>query len=69
MSDHWAAELSRKKCLIFPKLYGIMKKRWGISAVGSAPHWQCGGHGFKSRMLHLESLVFTRLFCVIKIQS
>ena len=25
---------------------------WGISAVGSAPHWQCGGHGFKSRMLH-----------------
>ena len=24
----------------------------GISAVGSAPHWQCGGHGFKSRMLH-----------------
>ena len=28
---------------------------WGISAVGSAPHWQCGGHGFKSRMLHLLS--------------
>ena len=26
----------------------------GISAVGSAPHWQCGGHGFKSRMLHLS---------------
>ena len=25
---------------------------WGISAVGSAPHWQCGGHGFKSRILH-----------------
>ena len=24
----------------------------GIGAVGSAPHWQCGGHGFESRMLH-----------------
>ena len=24
----------------------------GISAAGSAPHWQCGGHGFESRMLH-----------------
>ena len=25
---------------------------WGISAVGSAPHSHCGGHGFESRMLH-----------------
>ena len=24
----------------------------GISAAGSAPHWQCGGQGFKSPMLH-----------------
>ena len=24
----------------------------GISAVGSAQHWQCWGHGFESRMLH-----------------
>ena len=24
----------------------------GISAVGSAPHWQCGGQGFESPMLH-----------------
>lgn len=23
----------------------------GISAVGSARHWQCRGHGFESRML------------------
>ena len=23
----------------------------GIGAAGSAPHWQCGGHGFESRML------------------
>ena len=29
----------------------------GISAVGSAPHWQCGGHGFKSRILHLSKVV------------
>ena len=21
----------------------------GYGAVGSAPHWQCGGHGFESR--------------------
>lgn len=25
---------------------------WGISAAGSAPHWQCGGQGFESPMLH-----------------
>ena len=24
----------------------------GISAVGSAPHWQCGGQGFESPILH-----------------
>ena len=24
----------------------------GISAVGSASHWQCGGQGFESPMLH-----------------
>ena len=30
----------------------------GISAVGSAPHWQCGGHGFKSRILHFRTLGF-----------
>ena len=26
---------------------------WGISAAGSAPHWQCGGQGFESPMLHI----------------
>ena len=25
---------------------------WGISAAGSALHWQCRGHGFEPRMLH-----------------
>ena len=30
----------------------LLPESWGISAVGSASHWQCGGHGFKSRMLH-----------------
>ena len=37
-------------------MYNVMVRgfplTWGISAVGSAPHWQCGGHGFESRMLH-----------------
>ena len=27
---------------------------WGISAVGSAPHSHCGGHGFESRMLQIR---------------
>ena len=26
--------------------------RWGISAVGSAPQWHCGGQEFESLMLH-----------------
>ena len=30
----------------------IIIKIWGISAVGSASHWQCGGQGFESPMLH-----------------
>ena len=25
---------------------------WGIGAVGSAPHWQCGGQEFEPPMLH-----------------
>lgn len=28
------------------------QRKRGCSAVGSAPHWQCGGHGFESRQLH-----------------
>ena len=34
---------------------------WGIGAVGSAPHWQCGGHGFESRMLHHVGVSFMSL--------
>lgn len=33
----------------------------GISAVGSASHWQCGGQGFKSPMLHQCNII--RTFC------
>lgn len=32
----------------------------GISAAGSAPHWQCGGQGFKSPMLHHHAPIRTR---------
>ncbi len=39
------------KGIIIPLKENDVKVR-GIGAVGSAPHWQCGGHGFKSRMLH-----------------
>lgn len=35
---------------------------WGISAVGSAPHSHCGGHGFESRILHLKYPVKSRAF-------
>ena len=38
---------------------------WGISAVGSAPHWQCGGHGFKSRMLHWYKLCICRAYLFV----
>ena len=31
-------------------------KKRGISAVGSAQHWQCWGQGFKSPMLHQKNL-------------
>lgn len=42
----------------------------GISAAGSAPRWQRGGHGFEPRMLHLESTVFAVLFlCVHKVAA
>ena len=30
---------------------------WGISAVGSAQHWQCWGQGFESPMLHQSRTV------------
>ena len=33
---------------------GMRHHTWGISAVGSAQHWQCWGQGFKSPMLHQE---------------
>lgn len=48
-------------------LRAIISLVWGISAVGSAPHWQCGGHGFKSRMLHRYKPCIYRayFFCVI----
>ena len=32
---------------------------WGISAVGSASHWQCEGQGFESPMLHQKNSDFT----------
>ena len=38
------------------------KYKWGISAVGSASHWQCGGQGFESPMLHQEKTLKLRRF-------
>ena len=39
----------KKKYMYFPR---------GVSAVGSASHWQCGGQGFESPTLHFERLLF-----------
>ena len=42
---------------------------WGISAVGSAQHWQCWGQGFKSPMLHhrkhFERSAFLLCLCIL----
>lgn len=39
----------------------IISRRWGISAVGSAPQWHCGGQEFESLMLHhLRTLILIR---------
>ncbi len=35
---------------------------WGVSAAGSASHWQCGGHEFESRTLHTLQQEPKRLF-------
>ena len=48
---------SIEKTAGFPRETAVFKQRHkerGISAAGSAPHWQCGGHGFESRMLHIS---------------
>ena len=42
-------------CCILPKsvvIYFHIIPLRGISAAGSAPHWQCGGQGFEPPMLH-----------------
>ena len=45
---------------IIPSLWSDEQKKLhtrGISAAGSASHWQCGGRGFESHMLHHKSTV------------
>ena len=37
----------------------------GISAAGSAPRWQRGGHGFEPRMLHWKSIAYAVLFLLV----
>ena len=41
----------------------LFEAPWGISAVGSASHWQCGGQGFKSPMLHQKK--YGTLLCFV----
>ena len=48
---------SRVRCPSAMRASQVQVKRsflesWGISAAGSAQHWQCWGHEFESRMLH-----------------
>ncbi len=51
----------RKVFIDFYSKYDILDP-WGIGAAGSAPHWQCGGHGFESRMLHFFMEAANRRF-------
>ena len=37
----------------------------GISASGSAPRWQRGGHGFEPSMLHWKSIAYAVLFLLV----
>ena len=52
--------------LLFYKSYVIMTLLFvgGIGAVGSAPHWQCGGQEFEPPMLHQTKK--PALYCPLK---
>ena len=42
----------------FPPWLRIAKQcRWGVSSVGRAPQWHCGGQGFDSPTLHHLTLL------------
>ena len=54
-------------------LYNVIRYLWGISAVGSAQHWQCWGQGFESPILHqarrrhrirMAVICYTDFFCL-----
>ena len=56
----------RKNCAI---IILAVKAVWGISAAGSAQHWQCWGQEFESPMLHhqdKQSCCLSFLLLVIK---
>ena len=46
-----------KSALQLSKFMVLCIPQWGISAVGSAPQWHCGGQEFESLMLHQENLL------------
>lgn len=52
-----------KSALQLSKFMVLCIPRWGISAVGSAPQWHCGGQEFESLMLHhqLQLILAARL--------
>ena len=66
----WIIKLFFKKVLtsvFFSAIIGALQKR-GISAVGSAQHWQCWGQGFESPMLHQTKPHPNRMrFCFIQV--
>ena len=42
--------------------------KWGISAAGSAQHWQCWGQGFESPMLHqIKSTCFLQVLFLLSV--
>ena len=48
-----------KSALQLSKFMVLCIPRWGISAVGSAPQWHCGGQEFESLMLHHQRPIRT----------
>ena len=44
------------RCAMIIKPSDTGQQKWGISSVGRAPHWQCGGQRFEPAMLHQNGM-------------
>ena len=51
LTGYWSKHIDALFVLFFRRVTCIIDFMRGISAAGSALHWQCRGHGFEPRML------------------